>query len=155
MIPFDVPEGEAPLLHWTISRRSYAIRMVTIVLATPLILSPFLVIAAVLYGPSLGLLQQWATAIPFALLLTWVLGDFSIWRENRDSDWLLTTRAIHFRNMIDPDTRLPLTAIRRINRWPLWSLVLRLETGKAVTLPLVPHPAETRQRILDAREACL
>ena len=153
MTPDAFAPGETEQMRWTISRRSFALRMIVLVCVTPLILSPFLGLALVWGGAPLATLWQWATALPFALFLTWVLGDFGIWTRNRTSEWILTNRAIHMRSAFDMDSALPLSAIRHINRWPLWSLVLRLQNGTAVTLPLVPKPTDTRRTILALRDA--
>lgn len=144
--------GEIEHLRWTISWRAFALRSAFLVLVTPLIVSPMLLIALILGGVTFGTLRDWAVALPFALFLTWVFGDFSIWSRNKRSEWIVTNRAIHVLNKDEFDTKLPLSAIRQINRWPLWSLVVRLQGGTAVTLPLVPDIRATRDTILSLRD---
>ncbi|WP_299688633.1 hypothetical protein [uncultured Tateyamaria sp.] len=151
----SLADGQTEHMRWTISRRSFALRMIVLVCVTPLILSPFPVIALVWGAAPMSALWQWATALPLALFLTWVLGDFGIWTRNRATEWILTNRAIHIRSAFELDTALPLTAIKRINRWPWWSLVLRLRNGTAVKLPLVPTTDDTRRTILNLRDAAL
>lgn len=151
MTEIDFKEGEVEQTRWTISRRSFAIRMTFLVLLTPLFVSPLFISLLLWSGMHVDALVQWVAALPFALFLTWVLGDFGIWTRNRLSEWVLTNRAIHILNMSDPDVALPLHTIKRINKWPLWSLVIRLQNGTAITLPIVPQPAQTRQQIHDMR----
>ena len=135
------------LLHsWRISARSFCVRAAALLLVTALICAPLYPVVT---------FAQWLLIMPLsALFYMWVFGDFRIWSDNRHTQWHLSNQAL----LIAPDNgldslRLPLTEIRQINRWPLWSLVLRLQTGPAIVLPIPPEPRALRRDILDARDA--
>ena len=85
----------------------------------------------------------------------WVFGELDIWTLNRKTKWHLTNRAIHIVPNDDLPSRMPLAEIKRINRFPFWSLVVRLNSGTAMTLPIPPNPAALRDRIMQARANAL
>ena len=138
--------GETLLYSWRISRRSFLVRMGTIV-AIWVILGQ---IGSFGQGLPVTLLAL-PGAILFGLFCMWVFGELDIWTRNRRTAWHLTDRAIHIVPDDDLPARLPLVEIRRITRFPFWSLVIRFNTGTATTLPIPPHPKALRQRIMEAR----
>ncbi|MEO0402420.1 MAG: hypothetical protein AAF214_08585 [Pseudomonadota bacterium] len=142
----DLMPGETLIYSWRISARSFFIRAGVIVLVWVILGQ----IGSFGQGISTMLL-----ALPGAVLggafYMWVFGEFEIWTRNRHTAWHLTNRAIHIVPGDDMPSRLPLAEIRRINRWPLWSLVLRLNSGTATTLPIPPHPKKLRHRIMSTR----
>lgn len=146
----DLPPGETVLQRWQISRRSFAARTAVLMLTTLVALSP------------LGFYTSWIGMMICALVLLptymWVVDDFKIWSENAQTTWLLTDQALHIDTPADDafaTLRLPLETITSVSRWPLWSLVLRLNTGVAIPLPLVPQPRRLKADILAARAALL
>ncbi|WP_299141897.1 hypothetical protein [uncultured Tateyamaria sp.] len=146
----DLMPGETLLVSWKISARSFLVRAGVIV-------SVWVVIGQ---AASLGQsLQTTLLALPGAVIVglfyMWVFGELDIWGQNRRTDWHLTDRAIHIVPGDDLPSRLALTDIRRINRWPWWSLVIRFNSGTATTIPIPPKPAALRARILDARVRAL
>lgn len=149
MIDAPVQNGEAVIESWGVSWRSYVIRC-AIIAAIWTVFSVF---------GNLGSILNVYLIVPGSVLVTlfymWVFGELDLWWHNRRTHWHLTNRAIHVVADDEPPLRLPLESIRKINRWPLWSLVLRLTNGTAITLPLVPQPSRLRRRILSARTAAL
>ena len=146
----DLMPGETVLHSWTISGRSFFIRMCTIVI--------FWVILGQIgsLGQSLSVtLLALPGAILFGLFYMWVFGELDIWTRNRKTKWHLTDRSIHLVPDDDLPSRLPLAEIKRINRFPLWSLVIRFNAGTAITLPIPPNPKALRERILKARANAL
>jgi hypothetical protein len=143
---FAFAPGETEIRRWRVSRRSLAWRTAALLLATLIALTP------------LAYYTTWAGwAVSAAILLPlymWVFDDFKIWRENARTVWLLTDQALHIDAPDDEDApalRLPLEQIASVSRWPLWSVVLRLQSGVALTLPLAPQPRRLRVEILAAR----
>ena len=142
----DLMPGETLLYSWGISARSFFIRVGAIV--------GIWVVLGQIGSLGQGLpvtLMAVPGAIVFGLFYMWVFGELDLWAQHRDTNWHLTDRAIHIVPGDDLPARLPLAEIRRINRWPLWSLVVRFNTCTATTLPIPPNPAELRRRILAAR----
>ena len=142
----DLMPGETLLQSWHISARSFLVRL-------GVILGIWVIVGQLGgYGKSLPVLLL---AIPGAALVglfyMWVFGELDIWARNRDTEWHLTDRAILVVPGDELPARLPLAEIRRINRWPIWSLVIRFNSGTATTVPIPPRPGELRRRILEAR----
>lgn len=152
MTDTDAPlmPGEVALFDWTISARSFVMRMLTIL--------GIWVVFGQLASFGQGLLAN-LMALPGAILLglfyMWVFGELDIWTRNRKTRWHLTDRAIHIIPDDDLPARLPLSEIRRVTQFPPWSLVIRFNTGTATTLPIPPQPATLRRRILSARAQTL
>lgn len=150
---FIAEPGETVLIKWRVSLRSYVIRTLVIAfLTTGIFVSPPFV------SPPFGVsFIGWLILLPMALLSAlfpmWVFGELDVWMQNRKTDWYLTNRAIHIVPLMDMPARLPLNYIRKINRWPFWSLVIRLTDGTAITVPIPPKPQALRKRILSARVA--
>lgn len=147
---FHLAAGETELRRWTVSRRSFLLRCVAQFAVTLTVMLPIwwqydvvvYVLAAVMLAPG----------------LMWTFGDFSIWRDTRHTQWLLSDQALHSLGPDsgeDVDLRLALQEIRNISTLLPWSLVLRLRDGTAITLPLAPKPATLRRDILHARDAAL
>lgn len=148
--PAHLMPGETLLFSWEISGRSFFLRAGAIV-------GVWVIIGQI---GSLGQnLTATLAALPvaaiFGVFYMWVFGELDIWARNRGTVWHLTNRALHIVLDDDLPLRLPLTEIQRINRWPLWSLVLRLSNGTATTLPIPPDPRSLRARILTARDCAL
>lgn len=136
------------ILHeWRISRKSFAYRCLAILVFS--LCFPFFIDLQAPLWISL------ASAILSALFLMWSIGDFDLWLENRTRRWYLTTNDIRLQDTRAPGTELalPLANIRRINRFPLWTLVLRLHNGQAEVIPLPPSPRRLKAKILAARDA--
>ncbi|MEP5633684.1 MAG: hypothetical protein ABJP79_17540 [Tateyamaria sp.] len=146
----DLMPGETLLHSWTISGRSFFIRMGTIV-------AVWVVLGQIgSLGQSLSVtLLALPGAVLFGLFYMWVFGELDIWMHNRKTIWHLTNRAIHIVPDDDLPSRMPLAEIKRINRFPFWSLVIRLNSGTATTLPIPPAPKTLRDRIMQARENAL
>ncbi|WP_415401917.1 hypothetical protein [Tateyamaria sp. SN3-11] len=142
----DLMPGETLLYSWGISARSFFVRVGAIV-------GIWVILGQVgSLGQDLSVtLLAVPGAVVFGLFYMWVFGELDLWAQHRDTNWHLTDRAIHIVPGDDLPARLPLAEIRRINRWPLWSLVVRFNSGTATTLPIPPRPKELRQRILAAR----
>lgn len=139
------------LLHsWTISARSFLIRMSTILVI-------WVIIGQVgSFGQHLSItLLALPGAIVLGLFYMWVFGELDIWVRNRNTTWHLTDRAIHIVPDDDMPARLPLTEIRRIHRMPPWSLVIRFNSGTATTVPIPPNPVALRERIMTVRANAL
>ncbi|MEP1964837.1 hypothetical protein [Tateyamaria sp.] len=146
----DLMPGETLLHSWTISGRSFFIRMGTFV-AVSVVLGQLASI-----GQSLSVkLLALPGAVLFGLFCMWMFGELDIWMRNRKTTWHLTNRSIHIVPDDDLPSRLPLAEIKRINRFPFWSLVIRLNSGTATTLPIPPNPKALRDRIMQAREDAL
>ncbi|MEP4196652.1 MAG: hypothetical protein ABJL99_13565 [Aliishimia sp.] len=141
---------ERELRRWRISPQGFALRTAVLFLTTLFCLSPLT------FFVSISGLVIASTVL--SLLYMWIFDDFLIWRNNRNTLWLLSDRALYIHGPDAPepvDHRLPLTEITKINRFPLWSLVLRLKPGTAITLPLVPTPRAIRAEIISARDEAL
>lgn len=149
-ITVDLMPGETLLHSWTISGHSFFVRMGTIVMVWVII-------------GQIGSWGQGATvillalpgAILFGLFYMWVFGELDIWARNRKTVWHLTDRAIHIIPDDDLPARLPLAEIKRINRIPPWSLVVRFNAGTATTVPIPPKPKALRDRIMQVRANAL
>lgn len=140
-----LPDGETELDRWTISRRSFAWRCVILVALTALMLGPLVPVGRLWLWPVL--------AIGSALFYMWVFDEYRVWWDNRRIVWVLSDQAIymHGPDAREPvDTRLALADISHVGRWPVWSIVLRLQTRQAITLPLVPNPRQVRAKISSA-----
>ncbi len=147
---FALGAGEVELRQWGLSGRSFLWRCAVLALITMLIPGALVPVEA--------WWQRVFVAVFSALFYMWVFDDFRIWRDNRNTVWLLTNQALHVHGPQvdeDIDLRLPLTDIRRIGPLPPWSLVLRLQSGTAITLPLVPERRALRKEILAARDALI
>lgn len=140
--------GETLLHSWTISRRSYVVRVCVI--------AGIWVLVGLFgdFGKALWLILL---SIPVSALIVlfnmWVFGELDLWWRHRDTQWHLTNEAIHISPNEDFPSEVPLDEIKKINRWPFWSLVVRFENGTAMTLPIPQAPRALRRRILDARDA--
>lgn len=139
---FDLAPGETERRRWRISRWAFAARTAVLMLVTLAALSPL-----VFY-------TSWPGMVICALVLLptymWVMDDFRIWTDNARTTWLLTDRAVHIHapaGDVFANLRLPLETIASVSRWPLWSLVLRLHSGVAIPLPLVPGPRRLQAEI--------
>lgn len=149
-VTFPLKAHEIELRRWKISFRGFMLRTFVLFLTTLICLSPLIVFTSPL-GFLLG-------CIVLTLTYMWVCDDFRIWRDNRTTLWMLSSQALHIYGPDAPDPvelRLPLQDIRHINRWPFWSLVVTINKGTALTLPLTPFPRMVRTEILAARDALL
>ncbi|WP_299723850.1 hypothetical protein [uncultured Tateyamaria sp.] len=137
------------LLHsWTISGRSFAIRVGAIAgiwVVVGLIGDLGNAFWIILLG-----LPVSAAAVLFNM---WVYGELDLWAQHRKTEWFLTNEAIYVCESEGYASEVPLDEIKRINRWPIWSLVVRLRNGTAKTLPIPKAPRDLRRRILAARDA--
>lgn len=145
-LPSGAAMGETVRQRWTVSRAAFAARTAVLLCTTLIALTP------------LGYYTNWPGTLISAFVLVptymWVLDDFKIWRDNASTTWLLTDQALYIDSVEDGGPgllRLPLDTVKSITRWPPWSLVLRLNTGVALTLPLVPS---ARRLKADLRAAC-
>ncbi|APX12304.1 hypothetical protein [Tateyamaria omphalii] len=139
--------GEVLLHSWTISKRSYLVRVCAI--------AGIWVFIGLLgdFGKALWLILLGVPASAVIVLFNmWVFGELDVWRRHRNTQWYLTNEAIHISANEDFAPEIPLDEIKRINRWPFWSLVVRFENGTAMTLPIPQSPRDLRRRILHARD---
>lgn len=147
MTPVALTSSEAILFSWRISARTYAIRV-------GVILGIWAVLGQMASFGQSAFVQL--TALPgsvvVGLFYMWVFGELDLWPINRRTEWHLTNQAIHIIAEDDLPSRIALNDIRRIHRWPFWSLVVRFNNGTALTLPVPPNPSALRQRILAARD---
>ena len=139
--------SETVLREWTISPVSFGIRCGAILLLTILLTGMAI--------PDASFTIWIASGLFWAIFLMWFFGDFGIWAENRERHWILTLTEIKMDDDRNPenDMVLPLSAVRKVSRFPLWSLVLRLENGRAIVIPLPPQPWQLRRDILAAKTA--
>ena len=146
----DLMPGETVLYSWTISARTFLIR-------TGAILLFWIVVGQVASLAQLRTMSLLALPVAalFGLFYMWVFGELDVWPRNRNTNWHLTDRAIHTVPGDDLPSRLPLTDIRGVSRWPIWSLVVRFNAGTATVLPIPPDPKALRARILAARDHAL
>ncbi len=108
-----------------------------------------------------------ATVSPLVALLFWggafllsmafyafVFDDFTEWRVRRSDRWWLTNFRLIYGNEAEYDlgSEIELTEIRRV-RAPLgWSIRLKLDSGLAVNLPLLPERKTIRRTLRSAVE---
>ncbi|WP_299610548.1 hypothetical protein [uncultured Tateyamaria sp.] len=140
--------GEVLLHSWTVSKHSYVVRVLVIAG-----IWTFIGVLGDLGKPLWLFLLGLPVSALIVLFNMWVFGELDLWWRHRGTQWFLTNEAIHVTENEDFPTEIPLDEIKRVNRWPLWSLVVRFENGTAITLPIPQSPRALRRRILEARDA--
>ncbi|MCP3970570.1 MAG: hypothetical protein GY717_09690 [Rhodobacteraceae bacterium] len=93
-------------------------------------------------------------ALPAMAIYLFVFDDYLEWYRHKGERWLLTDqRLLHAgSDALEGRADLDLRRTRRIRRWMWWSLVLRLEDGRAITIKFLPDRRAVRDRIVQARD---